>query len=558
MANRFATRSQWSFDPTVYPKFDYLVVLPDGFTGTSGAFPFKISDGVTPANRLPFAPGAAQFVLPGGSGGSVDIANVPLPVTSTDLSLETTQQQVLTSLGQFEFDALGNLKTTGSGGGGGTVDQGAAGTDPWLVDTGLVQPTTPADTQPVSATTLPLPTGASTSAKQDTGNTSLASIDGKLTSPLSVSGPLTDAQLRATPVPVSGTISTGGLTDAELRASPVEVDVTASVLPTGASTEATLIETRDFVDFGNAVLGNLYAGVNMGDVRYAIQEVRDKLIVDPATETTLSTLTGKIPASLTVVGTALKVDGSAATQPVSGPLTDSELRASAVPVSAAALPLPTGAATAALQTQPGVDIGDVTVNNAAGASAVNIQDGGNSITVDGTVTVTPPTLTKGTQGATGFSVQNLRDAGRTTFNYYTNGAAAAGTSGTETAITLTESLGTAATSTGVSFTPTSGKTFRITSITLRCTGNAVATAQTTVITLRLNTAGAVITTSTPAIQRWALATQATSLATDRIILNFPEGMDIFGDGTLQWGVTVQSTYTTNAPSYHVNISGYLF
>lgn len=33
--------------------------------------------------------------------------------------------------------------------------------------------------------------------------------------------------------------------------------------------------------------------------------------------------------------------------------------------------------------QPGTDIGDVTVNNAAGASAVNIQDGGNSITVDG-------------------------------------------------------------------------------------------------------------------------------------------------------------------------------
>lgn len=55
--------------------------------------------------------------------------------------------------------------------------------------------------------------------------------------------------------------------------------------------------------------------------------------------------------------------------------------------SSAASVLPTGAATAALQTQPGVDIGDVTVNNAAGASAVNIQDGGNSITVDGTVTV---------------------------------------------------------------------------------------------------------------------------------------------------------------------------
>lgn len=55
-------------------------------------------------------------------------------------------------------------------------------------------------------------------------------------------------------------------------------------------------------------------------------------------------------------------------------------------IAATSLPLPTGAATAALQTQPGVDIGDVTINNASGASAVNIQDGGNSITVDGSVT----------------------------------------------------------------------------------------------------------------------------------------------------------------------------
>lgn len=53
-------------------------------------------------------------------------------------------------------------------------------------------------------------------------------------------------------------------------------------------------------------------------------------------------------------------------------------------IDAASLPLPTGASTAALQTQPGVDIGDVTVNNAAGASAVNVQDGGNSLTIDAT------------------------------------------------------------------------------------------------------------------------------------------------------------------------------
>lgn len=41
-----------------------------------------------------------------------------------------------------------------------------------------------------------------------------------------------------------------------------------------------------------------------------------------------------------------------------------------------------------LDANSGVDIGDVTINNAAGAAAVNIQDGGNTITVDGTVAAT--------------------------------------------------------------------------------------------------------------------------------------------------------------------------
>lgn len=42
--------------------------------------------------------------------------------------------------------------------------------------------------------------------------------------------------------------------------------------------------------------------------------------------------------------------------------------------------------------QPGVDLGDVTVNNAGAGSAVNIQDGGNTITVDGTVAITAAAL----------------------------------------------------------------------------------------------------------------------------------------------------------------------
>jgi hypothetical protein len=51
--------------------------------------------------------------------------------------------------------------------------------------------------------------------------------------------------------------------------------------------------------------------------------------------------------------------------------------------------LPAGAnAIGKLAANDAVDIGDVTINNAAGAAAVNIQDGGNSITVDGTVGTT--------------------------------------------------------------------------------------------------------------------------------------------------------------------------
>jgi len=51
---------------------------------------------------------------------------------------------------------------------------------------------------------------------------------------------LTDAELRASPVPVSGP-----LTDAELRASAVPVSLGSVPLPTGAATEATLAAFSD-------------------------------------------------------------------------------------------------------------------------------------------------------------------------------------------------------------------------------------------------------------------------------------------------------------------------
>lgn len=171
----------------------------------------------------------------------------------------------------------------------------------------------------------------------------------------------------------------------------------------------------DGVDDGDVAAGNpLPVKVaDGGDV--ALGATTDAAVTSDTTGTVSGKLRGlaKILASVwDSINGRLKVDGSGVTQPVSGTFFQGTQ-----PVSAAILPLPTGAATDAglasifarqadgtqhaiidssalptgastsvLQTQPGVDIGDVTVNNGAGAAAVNIQDGGNSITIDGSVT----------------------------------------------------------------------------------------------------------------------------------------------------------------------------
>lgn len=170
-------------------------------------------------------------------------------------------------------------------------------------------------------------------------------------------------------------------------------------------------------------------------------------------------------------------------------------------------------------------------------------------------TVSAPTLTKGTQGATGFSSQNLKDAGRTAIALFANGAAA-GATGVETILTLTKSVGTAATGAASSFVVTSGKRFRIQTIVVGVRGHPTATAQTTTFSLRINTAGAVTTTSTPVLLQMRCYTPATANAQDRQIIAVPDGYEIAGDGTLQFGVTVNSTFVTNAPTLDVSIIGF--
>lgn len=169
--------------------------------------------------------------------------------------------------------------------------------------------------------------------------------------------------------------------------------------------------------------------------------------------------------------------------------------------------------------------------------------------------VSGPTLVKGTQGASGFSSQDLKDSGRVNLQFYAI-AAAAGTSGTETAITLTKASDTSATSTGTSFVITSGKRFRITSISYATRGHATATLQTTTFNFRINTAGAVTTSSTPIVFPARVATTAVASAWERTIFPIPDGMEFLGNGTIQFGITAAATYATNAPTWDVTITGF--
>lgn len=171
------------------------------------------------------------------------------------------------------------------------------------------------------------------------------------------------------------------------------------------------------------------------------------------------------------------------------------------------------------------------------------------------VPVTGPTLTKGTQGATGFTVQDMKDAGRTNINLFAVGVAA-GATGVETAITLTKSAGVAATTAAASFVITNGKTFRITSISFATRGHATATAQATTFSIRVNAAGAVVTTSTPVVLAARSATGPVASDWDRYTIPLGDGFEIAGNGTIQFGVTANAVYVTNAPTWDVTITGF--
>ena len=254
-----------------------------------------------------------------------------------------------------------------------TVNQG---TNPWIVDgSGF--------TQPISAISLPLPTGASTEAQQIIENGLLTSIDNKLvslttapdinelglivrnlessieeillnnatiatTTPILVTSDLAlDKEINCSVVingPVTGgsptlqfTVydvdpATGNLTShatmSPVYTSPIVANIFTHYTKTG-HIQVVADVTGTTPSFGGAYLS------------IAVKNAQDMSVM----ENSLSSIDSKIPSGLTVVATRLLVDGSGAIQPISGTVTANQ-----------------------------------------GTSPWVIGDGGGSITVDGTVT----------------------------------------------------------------------------------------------------------------------------------------------------------------------------
>lgn len=164
-------------------------------------------------------------------------------------------------------------------------------------------------------------------------------------------------------------------------------------------------------------------------------------------------------------------------------------------------------------------------------------------------TVTPIAITKGTQGVTGFTTQDLKDAGRTYVTFTAD--AVAGTTA-ETLLTLTQNRQGTTTSVN-NYTITNGKTLRIQSIVVGIQAGSAAP-EWIRLKLRHNTAGATTITSSLVITVSCGDASSVIADTNQTSMSIPDGLEFYGNGTQTIGFSHISSNTSNIES--ITIIGY--
>jgi len=153
-------------------------------------------------------------------------------------------------------------------------------------------------------------------------------------------------------------------------------------------------------------------------------------------------------------------------------------------------------------------------------------------------TVIGPALTKGTQGSTGFSVQDLKDSGRTYITLYAQNITGVTT---EALATFTKNVGGTTTTGQTAYTITNGKTFRIQALSVQI-NNTTTTANNIVVNVR---AAASVAANSPLVASCGTAS-AAAVATVKGFaqIQFPDGIEIAGNGSIQIGVSHLENVTT--------------
>lgn len=162
--------------------------------------------------------------------------------------------------------------------------------------------------------------------------------------------------------------------------------------------------------------------------------------------------------------------------------------------------------------------------------------------------VTQNTITKGTQGTTGVTTQDLKDAGRTRVSIVFNAVA---TATADTLLSLVKiSNGVAATG-ATTIAVASTKTLRITGIMFSIKAGAAAIAFAT-MSLRINPTGAAIISSPIELRFDVGNTAATIGAADSRAYFVPDGFELLG--TQQLAVSLAAQATTNIIS--ITLTGF--
>lgn len=166
-------------------------------------------------------------------------------------------------------------------------------------------------------------------------------------------------------------------------------------------------------------------------------------------------------------------------------------------------------------------------------------------------TVTPIVLLKGAQGSTGFSVQDLKDAGRT-YITFTADAIAGVTS--EALVSFEKNMQGTTTAAVTSYIVTNGKTFRIQSLTLAIQSGSALAEEWIRVKIRHNTAGATTIASALVYTASCGTNIAATAAVDCLSIAIPGGIEIYGNGTQSIGVSHISSATSNVES--ITLCGY--